>query len=84
MKVVIEDLPYVDRDGEMLLARIYRPTDANRRAAAVADVHPGAWSDGDRTWGQVYNEGLARRGFWSHPSTSAKRLGSDTPPHPPM
>ncbi|HVL91103.1 MAG TPA: alpha/beta hydrolase [Actinomycetota bacterium] len=80
--VLFEDVPYAARDGEILLARIYRVADAGA-ATAVVDVHPGAWSEGDRTWGRVYGEALARRGFvvvaldfrqgprFAHPAASA-------------
>ncbi len=45
-----------------LLARIYVPPVATRRAAAVIDVHGGAWSSQDRTLGENYNLALAASG----------------------
>lgn len=81
--VVVEDRVYVEHAGEPLLARIYRPAQRTTGGGAVVDVHPGAWSEGDRTWGEVYNQALARRGFvvvaldfrqgprFQHPSASA-------------
>lgn len=61
--LLIEDVPYLEREGEPLLARVYRARSQAAPAVAVVDVHPGAWSEGDRTWGRVYHEALARRGL---------------------
>lgn len=61
--LTIEDVPYVVHDGEAFLARVYRARSTGEGAPAVLYVHPGAWSSGDRTWGELFNEALARRGF---------------------
>lgn len=60
---VVEDVAYADRDGEVLLARIYRPAAGAARHRAVVDVHPGGWHEKDRTAGAAYCEPLAGRGF---------------------
>ncbi len=59
--LAIDDVAYAVRDGETLLARIYRSRHVGAGAATVVAVHPGAWHAGDRTWGHVYLEGLAQR-----------------------
>lgn len=60
--LIVEDRPYAAPGGEPLLARIYRRPGLEG-APAVVDVHPGAWSEGDRTWGAEYGSALARCGF---------------------
>ena len=61
--LVIDDIPYVSHNGETQLARVYRRPNIEGRNPAIVDVHPGVWHEGDRIWGHVYDEALARRGF---------------------
>jgi acetyl esterase/lipase len=60
-----EDVAYAERDGEPLLARVYRP--AVERAGGgrpvVIDLHGGAWNGGDRTHGVLYASHLAAHGY---------------------
>jgi acetyl esterase/lipase len=66
------------------MARVYRSTATpDRGAPVVVDVHGGAWSQGDRSMGEVYDRALAERGFlvvaidfrqaprFQHPAASA-------------
>jgi acetyl esterase/lipase len=59
----VTDRCYAAPDGEPLLARIYRAASTPAAAPVVVDLHPGAWTDGDRTAGETYDTALARRGF---------------------
>jgi acetyl esterase len=56
-----EDIEYRIVGGETLLARLYRP--ANGAAAALIDVHGGAWVQGDRLSNAVMHQYLAERGI---------------------
>ncbi len=60
--VVEEDVRWAERDGEPLLARIYRPADLGATTPFIVNVHGGAWSAGDRTSGEVYCRALAHAG----------------------
>src|SRR5712692_4500184 len=57
----VEVVEYQRPDGEPILARIYRPLGATP-AAAVVDVHGGAWVVGDRTQHQALDQAMAASG----------------------
>ena len=58
-----EDVPYLKRNGRVLMARIWNPPKNTNPRAILVDVHGGAWCNGDRTAGRHYDEMLASRGF---------------------
>jgi acetyl esterase/lipase len=59
----VTEVSYAAPADEPLLARVYRGPATAAGAPVVVDVHPGAWSMGDRTAGVTYDAELARRGF---------------------
>lgn len=60
-EVGVEDVEYQRPAGKPLLARIYRPVGV-APAAAVLDVHGGAWVVGDRTQHEALDQAMAASG----------------------
>ena len=58
-----EDVPYLKRNGRVLMARLWNPPKNTNPRAILVDVHGGAWCSGDLTAGRHYDEMLASRGF---------------------
>jgi acetyl esterase len=81
--VAVEDVVWARPDDVELVARIYRPLVATRRAPVLIDVHGGAWNVGDRTAGALHATALACNGqlvvaidfrmapHFKHPAASA-------------
>ena len=61
MDVAIEDVEYLRIDGQLLLARLYRPKGAGPFPGVVG-VHGGAWTSGDRNNNQAIDQALAAVG----------------------
>src|SRR5690606_2311960 len=60
--VVEEDVAWAERDGDALLARVYRPRGVDGHTPLVVNVHGGAWSAGERTTGAVSGRAPAQAG----------------------
>ncbi|GAC1317481.1 MAG: hypothetical protein NVSMB2_11240 [Chloroflexota bacterium] len=61
-EVAVSDIPYFQRDGEELLARVYRPVGTGP-FPTVVDVHGGAWTSGDRQNDKDMDTALAAAGI---------------------
>ena len=59
--VAIEDVEYQRRDGQPLLARLYRPSGEGPFPAAL-QIHGGAWVNKDRTDNDYIAKALAQQG----------------------
>ena len=60
--VDVEDVVYVQHDDGPLQARLYKPRGAGP-FPMVAEIHGGAWCNGDRASNHAQNEALARNGI---------------------
>jgi acetyl esterase/lipase len=60
--VEASDIEYLRRDGEPLLATVYRPKSSGP-VPAILDVHGGAWSGGSRTTSAAFHQDLASTGL---------------------
>jgi acetyl esterase/lipase len=61
-EVDVRDVEYQQLDGELWLARVYRPLGVGP-FPTIVDVHGGAWNNGDRTNDTALNTALAQRGI---------------------
>lgn len=57
------DVPYLKRQDEIFVARVWTPPQSVDRKAVIVDVHGGAWCDRDRKAGYHYDQQLASQGF---------------------
>ena len=61
-EVAVSDVPYFQRGGEELLARVYRPLGTGL-CPTLIDVHGGAWTSGDRHNDKDLDTALAATGI---------------------
>lgn len=61
-EVAVSDIPYFQRTGDELLARVYRPLGTGP-FPTIVDVHGGAWTSGDRNNDKDMDTALAAAGI---------------------
>ena len=57
------DFPYLKRQDEIYLVRLWSPPPTVEIKAVLVDVHGGAWCDHDRKAGHIYDKQLAQAGY---------------------